>query len=253
MVSRIGRDAWGREILAVLQEVGLSAEFIGEDERHPTGTVEVFVAADGQPDFTITKNASWDFLEWREDLNELAASVVAVCFGSLGQRSPEARRTIHRFLQAASANCVRVFDVNLRQDYFTRDILQSSLEAATIVKLNETELNIIAALFSWEKSETVSLSRLLDDFSLDLVALTRGARGSLLVSPQGTSEHPGLPVDAVDTVGAGDAFTAALTVGWLNGWDLAEISQAANQVASRVCLHQGAWTPGEWPLLEQGT
>jgi fructokinase len=245
--SRLGQDALGAEAIHRLNELGLSTEFIQKDGNHFTGTVKVEVDASGQPCFQISEAAAWDFLEWTPQWQELAEQTDAVCFGSLAQRAERSLSTIRRFL-VASHRAVRVFDVNFRQHFYTAEIFAESLKLATVVKLNHEELPRLMRLFGLEhRGEKDSARCLLSKFELKLVCVTRGDNGSLLASADELDEHAGFKVKVVDTVGAGDAFTAAMVHGYLRGTSLAEINETANRV--------GAWVasqPGATPALKPG-
>jgi fructokinase len=245
--SRLGQDVLGEEAILRLRELALPTAFIQEDADHPTGTVQVEVDAAGQPCFEISESVAWDFLEWTPQWKRLAQQADAICFGSLAQRSEHSRATIRRFLSAAQANAVRVFDVNLRQNFYTAPILAESMKLATIVKVNHEELPKIMQLFELEhRSQGDSARRLLSLHDLKLVCMTRGNDGSLLVSPDECSEHPGFKVKVADTVGAGDAFTAALVHGYLRGTLLVQINEDANRVGAWVASQSGA-TPAPKP------
>ncbi len=247
LVSRVGRDALGQELLLHLADHGMPLRFVRMDDRHPTGIVDVKLDAAGQPRFTIHQDVAWDHIAWDQSLARLARHADAVCFGSLGLRSPVSRTTIDRFLASTQDSCVRVLDINLRQDFYTVDILNLALNKATILKLNEEELERLGELFSIGGSQSHRLERLLAQYQLALIALTRGERGSVLITPQESVDHSGFPVEVGDTVGAGDAFTAALVWGWLKDWALDEIGVFANRLAADVCAHQGAWLPARHP------
>ncbi len=238
-VSAIGADALGRAMLEKLHHIGLSTQFV-QLCGHPTGTVDVTVDPEGKPTYVIREDVAWDFIEWNEGMRELARRADAVCFGSLCQRSPESRATIARFLDDTRPECLRVFDINLRLAYFTREVVGESLARASVLKLNDEELPVVAELLGLAGGEEEVIDELIHRFSLQLVALTKGPRGSLLKSPAGSSAHPGVHVEVVDTVGSGDAFAAAVVVGRLHGDSLDEINAAANMLAARVCAAQGA-------------
>lgn len=244
VVSSVGQDALGQEVRERLAELGMETGTIQISPAYPTGTVTVKLDANGLPDYIIHENVAWDHIHWRDSLSELAARTTAICFGSLGQRSPVSRDTIRQFLRATPSDCLRVFDINLRQSYYSAEIIADSLTAATVLKLNHEELPVVASLFSLTGSPHEILSSLLTRFSLDLITVTRGGDGSLLATPDGLLEHPGYPVEVVDTVGAGDAFTAALVAGLLRGESLEAIHDSANRRAAAVCAHAGA-IPGE--------
>jgi fructokinase len=239
--SRLGQDVLGEAAILRLRELGLATAFIQEDPDHLTGTVQVDVDAAGQPRFEISESVAWDFIEWTPHLHRLAQQADAVCFGSLAQRSEQSRSTIREFVLASQPNSVRVFDVNLRQNFYTAQIIADSMELATVVKVNHEELPKIMLLFELEHhSEEDSARRLLSLHDLKLVCVTRGNSGSLLVSPDECSEHQGFKVKVADTVGAGDAFTAALVHGYLRRAPLAQINERANRVGAWVASQSGA-------------
>jgi fructokinase len=253
--SRLGEDDLSAEALQRLRELGLPTEFIQRDADHPTGTVKVEVDSSGQPRFEISQSVAWDFLAWTPQWQTLAQHADAVCFGSLAQRSEASRATIRGFLSVMRPEALRVLDVNLRQDFFTAKILAESMELASVVKLNHEELPRIMQLFDLEHSSRESLEessarRLLTTHHLDLVCVTRGTNGSILVSAHETSEHPGFKVKVADTVGAGDAFTAALVHGYLRRSPLAQINESANRVGAWVASQSGA-TPAPIGSLQK--
>ena len=239
--SRVGRDPLGDEALQRLAQLGLTGASIQRDSIHPTGTVNVEIDNGGQPRFDISEPVAWDCLEWTPAWQQLAREADAVCFGSLAQRSSQSRSTIRSFLHAARPEAVRIFDVNLRQTFYNAQVLTESMKLATIVKLNQEELPKIMRLFELEnRGEEDSARRLLSSHDLKLVCVTRGNSGSLLVSADERSEHPGFKVKVADTVGAGDAFTAALVFGYLRGMPLPQINETANRVGAWVASQSGA-------------
>ncbi|MGI8997340.1 MAG: carbohydrate kinase family protein [Pyrinomonadaceae bacterium] len=241
IASRVGTDTLGDEALRRLQSRGVDTSHVQRDEERLTGTVQVRVGADGQPDFTIAEGAAWDQLVWTPQWESLAARADAICFGTLAQRAPAARATIQRFLRATHPKSLRVFDVNLRQDFYTTEIIAESLRAATVVKLNHEELPRVAGMLELGgRGEHAIANSLIQVFDLKLVCITRGARGSLLVSEDEMVEHPGVPVAVADTVGAGDAFMAALVYHFLRGAGLEKMSAAANSIGSWVASQPGA-------------
>jgi len=246
--SRLGQDDLGAEAALRLTELGLPTSFVQEDSTHPTGTVKVEVDEKGQPCFDISESVAWDFLEWTPEWKTLAAQADAVCFGTLAQRSEKNRSTIRRFLHATRPDAVRVFDVNLRQRFYSAAILSDSMKLATIVKLNHEELPKIMRLFGLEhRGEEFSARRLVAQHNLKLLCVTRGSGGSLLVSGETLSEHKGFRVKVADTVGAGDAFTAGMVHEYLRGASLDQMNEVANRV--------GAWVAGEagaTPVLKPG-
>jgi fructokinase len=245
--SRLGEDSLAAEAIDRLGQLGLATEFIQKDGQHPTGTVKVQVDHTGQPRFEISESVAWDFLAWSPQWQALTQRTDAVCFGSLAQRSEDSRTTIRKFLHGTRPNAVRVFDVNLRQNFFTMQVLAESMKLASIVKLNHEELPRIMRMFALEqRGEEDSARRLLSSYDLKLICVTRGTRGSLLVTADESSEHPGFRVKVADTVGAGDAFTAALVHGYLRGARLTQINETANRVGAWVASQSGA-TPAPPP------
>jgi fructokinase len=241
VASRVGDDGLGREAVSCMKELGGETEEIQTDGIHPTGTVEVSIDKDGQAKFDIKKSVAWDFLDWTSEWSALAKRCDAVCFGSLAQRSPQSRETIQFFLQEAFKSAVCVFDVNLRQCYHTAELLSASMRISHVVKLNHEELPVVTRLCGFQSTDEKSGAKWLQEkFHLRLVCVTRGARGSLMMGENDSVEHPGFEIKVADTVGAGDAFTAALVHHFLRGASLAAMSEAANQLGSWVASQVGA-------------
>ncbi len=244
VASRVGNDELGHEACRVMQQLRLSTAYLQHDDSHETGSATVSIDAAGQPNFTIKEPVSWDFLKWTSEWEELSARADVICFGSLAQRSPASAVTIECFLRNAPTGALRIFDVNLRQSFYTQNVLRRSFHQADIVKLNDHELFQVASLFHLGLgTEQMLAERLLKQFELRLVCLTRAARGSLLVSDNQTVEHKGLLVKVADAIGAGDAFTACLAHHYVRGYSLEEISESANRFASWVATQTGAMPP----------
>ena len=244
VVSRVGADPLGREILDRLRTLGLPTDGITEDPSVPTGTVTVALDARGSPSYTIHENVAWDFLSAEEPIMRTAARANAICFGTLGQRNPVARTAIRRLVQALPETALRIFDINLRQHFWSRELIQESLGLANVLKLNDEELPVVAKLLGWDTSETACLEELAVRFRLQAVALTRGARGStLLLAGNIPVHHPGARLTIADTVGAGDSYTAALALGLLHGHSAEAILAFAHRVADYVCTQPGATPP----------
>lgn len=238
IVSAVGDDDLGDELLDVIADIDLSLRYIQKKKDVPTSVVDVQLDAGGSPNYNIKESVAWDNIEWSEQLEELARSVDAVCFGSLSQRSAVSRRTIMNFLDATKEDCLRVFDVNLRQHYYDKDILLASLSRANILKLNEDELPVLAKILGYECAD--ALSSLMNNFDLKLLVYTKGSKGSVLYSPDEVSELAIPKVEVVDTVGAGDSFTSMVVCGLLNGEDLEVIHKTASRLSSYVCAQRGA-------------
>jgi fructokinase len=241
VASRVGEDLRGVEALRRMEELGLEIDHVQRDREHPTGTVNVELDGHGQARFRIAHPVAWDFLEWTTEWQLLAEKADAVCFGSLAQRSEVSRTTIRSFLRAAPPSAVRVFDVNLRQSYYSQEVLSESMKLADIVKLNDEELSKLMSLSGFPRGdERSSAERLSAAFDLKMVCVTRGERGSLLVRGQEASEHPGFRVRVADTVGSGDAFTAGLVHEYLRGSSLDRMNEVANRVGAWVASEVGA-------------
>ena len=239
LISRIGVDELGREALDLLTQREVQIECIELDPTLPTGTVGVEIGLDGQPQFQIHQNVAWDAL----DVDPLAARTIAeadaVCFGSLAQRCDHARAAIQSMVAAAPAEALRIFDINLRQHYYSRRIIEESLALANVLKVNENELPRLAELLGLPPGEQSQIAELAARYELKCLAYTRGGLGSLLYRDGEWSSHPGISTKIVDTVGAGDSFTAAMTLGLLAGWELGHVNEMANRVAAYVCSNAG--------------
>jgi fructokinase len=240
IVSAVGRDDLGRRALQILQGHRVNTKYVSLVE-HATGQVLVHLDSSGQASYEFAANTAWDNLAWTDELQQLAARADAICFGTLGQRSDISRATIQRFLTSARPDCLRILDINLRPPFWSKEVVLQSLELANMLKLNDSELELLANILSWKSNDEALLKRFLKDFSLQLVALTRGAGGALIVTSSGhQSDHPGERVAVNNTVGAGDAFTAALTIGMLKSIPLAKTNAWANRIAAFVCTQPGA-------------
>jgi fructokinase len=239
VVSRVGRDEAGRELRRRLENLGLRTDAVEEDSAAPTGIVTVRVGPDGQPLFAIQHNVAWDRIAGENEGHRAVASADAVCFGTLAQRSEVSRRSIRALLRAMPTGSLRVLDVNLRQDDYSREVIEDSLALANVLKVNETELAQLAKMFGLPDDERVQVAELTRRFSLRAVAYTRGGSGSLLHCEGNWSDRLGESVELADTVGAGDSFSAALALGLLAGWPLDEVHRRASAVAAYVCSQPG--------------
>ena len=242
VVSRVGSDALGRAAGRRLERLGLRASHLQLDRAYPTGTVKVRVDPAGQPTFEIAESVAWDFFEWTPEWRSLAERADAVCFGSLAQRCPQSRATVRQFLNALRKDATRVFDVNLRQSFYNAEVLSESAKLANIMKVNNEELPIVAKLLNipFIYDEVRAAHWLRDILGLKLVCITRGAKGSLVVSADEVSEHLGYRIHVADTVGAGDAFTAALVYHYLRHASVSTLNEAANRMGAWVSTEVGA-------------
>lgn len=241
VASRVGEDSLGIDALRRMEELGLDIDHVQTDREHPTGTVKVDVDNKGQARFEISHPVAWDFLELTDNWRELAESADAVCFGSLAQRSGPARVAIQNFVRATRPQTLKVFDVNLRQSYYSADVLTESMRLADVVKFNDEELPRIMELSKLpHKDELSSARKLIEQYDLSVVCVTRGGRGSLLVRAEDSSLHAGFKVHVADTVGSGDAFTAGLVHEYLHGASLDLMNEVANLVGAWVASEVGA-------------
>ncbi|HEX2476804.1 MAG TPA: carbohydrate kinase [Lacipirellulaceae bacterium] len=250
MVGAVGPDELGRRAVDSLREHGVDTRHVATVSE-PTGQVLVKFDAAGHPSYEIATDTAWDNIPWSDDLRQLAGRTDAVCFGTLAQRSQRSRETIQDFARATRPECLRVLDINLRPPFWNETVVIESLELANALKLNDEELPALADILGWKGTNESILQKLMTTFSLDLVALTRGEAGAFLVTKSGErSDLPGQPTAVADTVGAGDAYTAALVVGRLNNLPLNAINAWANKVASFVCSQPGG-TPQFPPHLRK--
>lgn len=243
VVSAVGRDASGDELLAGVEALGLDAAAVQRNE-YPTSTVEVTLDAAGVPAYRIRENVAWDHIRYSTEAEAAVADADAVCWGSLAQRSETSRAAIARIVDAAPAQCLRLFDVNLRLDYYDRTLVLDSIERADILKLNEDELPVVSRLCAVTGDAETRIARLAERFALRYVIFTEGGRGSRVTAADGRTSHLPTPHVAVaDTVGAGDSFTATFAVALLQGLPLEECHRRAVDVAAYVCTQHGAIAP----------
>ena len=243
MVSAVGDDPRGREAIEILKAYGIDVTLIQVIGAAPTGTVGVSLDAQGKPTFTIHAASAWDQMAWTPELAARITQADAVYFGTLGQRGALSKETIRRVLDLAKAAGIRrVLDVNLRSPFFDAALIRDSVAVASILKLSDDELDEVAAACEADSASgpEARLRALLERYRLDLVVMTRGVNGAILVSAAETIDEPGILITVRDTVGAGDAFTAALVAGLLRGESLAAIARDACERAAAVCAQSGA-------------
>jgi fructokinase len=243
MLSAVGCEARGDAALSIMRGLGVDTSLVQRSATAPTGSVAVAVDAAGKPSFVIHADAAWDRVEWTSDLERRITEFDVIYFGTLGQREEGSRATIRRALHRARARHVlRVLDVNLRRPFYDAALIRESIELANVLKLSDEELPEVAAAcgLSPNTSHETTLRALRAQEGLDVVVMTRGAEGALLVSADCVVEQPAIPTRVVDTVGAGDSFTAALVLGMLRGDAWREVLRKACEVASAVCAQPGA-------------
>ena len=245
-VSRVGSDSLGHRALEILGRRGLDLSGIQTDLKLPTGTVGVEVDPQGQPSYTIHEGVAWDSIEPVREAIERVQTADAVVFGTLAQRANPSRNTIRRLVGTASRSAIRLCDLNLRKPFFSREQVVDSCRMATVIKLNNDELEEVASWFGWKGSSESQVASLVEAFELEEVILTLGSHGSCVWSSGQWLVREASNVTVVDTVGAGDAFTAAYLSGRLRGLALTEIHRLASEVAAFVCTQ-----PGGTPVLPE--
>ncbi len=238
-VSCVGADPLGRQLLDELECLEVNTDYVFESPQYPTGTVEVALKG-SKPTYTIREAVAWDHIPCPPELKVLAGRLDAVCFGSLSQRSGESRGSIRSFLRNVPPTALKIYDINLRAAFFSKQLIEDSLRIATVLKLSDEELPELANYFSFTGTLMDQLEQLRACFGLDVIAYTRGAEGSLLMSDKEVDDFPGLEGEAVDSVGAGDSFTAAMCMGLLKGWSLQDVNLFASEVSTFVCMQRGA-------------
>ena len=243
IVSAVGQDASGDELLGGIAALGLGVRAV-QRNAHPTSTVEVTLDAAGIPAYRIREQVAWDYIERTAEADAAVAGAAVVCWGSLAQRNAVSRRTILALVDAAPVGCLRLFDINLRLNYYDERIVRDSLERADILKLNEDELPVVARFSGLEGAAERVVAQLVERFSLRYVVFTEGGRGSRVTAADGRTSYLATPrVEVADTVGAGDAFTATFAASLMQGLPMEECHRRAVAVAAFVCTRHGAIAP----------
>lgn len=245
LISATGADTLGEEARHRLQSHGVDASAVVTVHAQPTGTVDVELGPGGEPAYSIAEPVAWDFMPVTPWAMTLARSTDAICFGSLALRRPVSRATIHAVIDAASSRCLRVFDVNLRPPWIVPEVVRTLLERANVVKMNDSELQAVTKMLDLHGGEAQRIEDLAALYQLRLVAVTKGSAGCRLFAGGQHVAHPGCPVrQVVDTVGAGDAFTAAMVLCLCHDLPLEVIAETSNRVASSACRQSGAFASG---------
>lgn len=237
-VSAVGNDDDGRDIIAELKQNKI--DHVLARTPYPTGKVLVELK-NGIPAYTIVENVAWDHIPYSDDASAVIRRADAVCFGTLASRNPESRDTLIRLLQEAPADALRFFDINLRGNYYSAELIRRYLGFADIFKLNDDEIGQIRNLFSLDGTDEEICRLLLKQYNLQYLIFTAGEKFSVIYSPQGVSRLNTPAVPVVDTVGAGDAFSGAFVYGILTGKSMADAHKNAVRVAAFVCTRSGAW------------
>lgn len=242
VVSAVGKDNLGNEIIENLSKRGIDFDVPQID--FPTGTVQVTLDGNGVPKYDICRNVAWDNIPWTSELASLASKTTAVSFGSLAQRDNCSRDTIYRFLDNMpnEAGTLKVFDINLRQNFYNEEIIRESLSRCNVLKINDEEIAILRNMFGYNLDNEKLCQSLIKDFNLKMLILTCGTNGSYVFdgNNEGWSILPTPKVKVADTVGAGDSFTAAFVASVLQGKSLADAHKIAVEVSAFVCTQNGA-------------
>ena len=238
-VSALGEDALGEETIAALEEHKLN--YLMPRIPYPTGTVQVTLDEQGIPTYNIREGVAWDNIPFTPEIEEVAKTCQAVCFGSLAQRSVVSRETIGKFLDATPSDCVKIFDINLRQSFFTKEIIEASMRRCNILKINDEELVVVSRMFELpDLDEEKRCKQLIKDYNLDILVLTCGTNGSYVFTADKSYYQPTPKVEVADTVGAGDSFTGSFCAALLKAKSMPEAHELAVKVSAFVCTQNGA-------------
>lgn len=238
-VSALGDDKLGEETIAQLKEKQLN--YLMPRVPYPTGTVQVELDNDGVPTYDIKENVAWDNIPFNDDVKAVAQQTLAVCWGSLAQRNVVSRETIYKFLDSTPTPCLKIFDINLRQNFYTKEIIRESMKRCNVLKINDEELVLIGRMFGYAGLDMENKCWLiLGKYNLDMLVLTCGVNGSYVFTPGAMSYQETPRVEVADTVGAGDSFTAAFCAAILQGKSIAEAHKLAVDVSAYVCTQNGA-------------
>lgn len=253
VISAVGSDDLGIEIFEEIEWMCIDSSYIQKTDL-PTGTVQISLDDAGQPSYEITKDVAWDNIVFNSQLEKLAKETDVFYFGSLACRSSVTKKTIFQFADKLPKNALRICDINIRQDYYSKELTKELLGLANILKINSEGVETMQEFFAAksEESEEAFLKGLLKQFDLKLIILTRGEKGSLLFREDEKNEFSAAPITVKDAVGAGDSFTAVICYGLLNDWSLERMNMAANNLARFVCTQSGA-TPkvkNIWDIVE---
>ena len=239
VVSAIGNDKLGEDTIAEMN--GKHLNHIFPSVPYPTGSVQVSLDEKGVPAYDIKENVAWDNIPFTNEIESVARNCRAVCFGSLAQRNAVSRSTIRKFIESTPSGCIRIFDINLRQNFYTSNVIRDSLELCNILKINDEEIMLVSRMFNYDSSNIENVCRtIMEDFSLEMVILTCGTKGSYIFTKGGVSFMPTPKVNVADTVGAGDSFTGSFCAAILRGLPVAEAHKKAVEVSAYVCTQNGA-------------
>lgn len=239
-ISAVGEDELGDELIRTVEATGVKA--VLQRNAYPTGRAEVTLKGDGVPEWTIVKDVAWDHITLTQDLIDLVRQADAICFGSLACRSQESHDTIMQLLRLSRPDTLRYYDINIRGDHYSKELIDEQLKLATVFKVNDEELVLLREMFGITGTDEEACRWFLDTYDLDYVILTGGSKFSMIMSKDGEqSKLPTPHVTVADTVSAGDSFSGTFTIGILLGRSLQEAHRAAVNTAAFVCTQHGAW------------
>ena len=239
-ISALGDDALAEETIEALKEHGLN--YLMLRVPYPTGTVQVTLAEGGIPTYEIKEGVAWDNIPYTDEMAEIAKNARAVCFGSLAQRNKVSRENIRKFLADTPANCLKICDINLRQQFYSKEVLEDSFRLCNILKINDEELVVVNRMFGYDGLDMrQTCEKMVQDYGLKMLVLTCGTNGSYVFTDDGLTSFQDTPkVEVADTVGAGDSFTGSFCACILNGKPVQEAHKTAVQVSAFVCTQNGA-------------
>lgn len=238
-ISALGEDKLAEETIEAIEKNGL--KYLMPRVPYPTGTVQVILDGEGIPTYDIKENVAWDNIPFTDEMKQIAANCRAVCFGSLAQRNVVSRTTIQKFLDATPADCMKIFDINLRQDFYTKEVIEDSFKLCNVLKINDEELVIVSRMFELKGlDQAEKCKELVAKYNLDILVLTCGTNGSYVFTPTEMSFQETPKVEVADTVGAGDSFTGSFCAAILNGLSVKEAHNKAVHVSAFVCTQNGA-------------
>lgn len=238
-ISALGEDKLADETIEAIESNGL--KYMMPRVPYPTGTVQVILDEKGIPTYDIKENVAWDNIPFTKEIEDIAKNSRAVCFGSLAQRNIVSRTTIQKFLSCTPDDCMKIFDINLRQEFYTKEVIEESMRLCNVLKINDEELVIVSRMFALKGlDEAEKCKELVATYNLDILVLTCGTNGSYVFTPEGMSFQDTPKVEVADTVGAGDSFTGSFCAAILNGLPVKEAHKKAVKVSAFVCTQNGA-------------
>ncbi|MBR7031351.1 MAG: carbohydrate kinase [Prevotella sp.] len=242
-ISALGEDALAEETIEALKEHGLN--YLMPRVPYPTGTVQVTLAEGGIPTYEIKEGVAWDNIPYTDEMAEIAKNARAVCFGSLAQRNKVSRENIRKFLADTPADCLKICDINLRQQFYSKEVLEDSFQLCNILKINDEELVVVNRMFGYDGLDMrQTCEKMVQDYGLKMLVLTCGTNGSYVFTDDGLTSFQDTPkVEVADTVGAGDSFTGSFCACILNGKPVQEAHKTAVQISAFVCTQNGAMPP----------